>query len=414
MSSKITNLHPRPAASATRIAAVNDPDTQAKVQALAAGWRNYVATQLNMSRDTFQLVQGSLGLQTSDSYGLFVMADVVPPPSVVGNYDAGGSIRRTQSYGNLLNALLSESNPNGMRQALGDYYTEYLTWRKTNSPAAGESPQAFFVRVGNALPDIDPGRLSRAAAAMASANNSELGKAQTALWYNAAQYQQTFSPPSGPVTLYTYTGTADNALQAVQGGPTAKLHFDSSTMDSNANSTFASGSASGFYDIFSGNASGSFEQLNSKAAASGFTIDGTIDAYATLATQPTGWYDGAEVARGYNAPSDATVWDPGSSAGSWDSFFGQPNGSLSRRVSQLLLVSGYDITVTSMATYNESEFQQIKTNANFGVWPFFSGSASYEHTMSSQLTSSGNLATTFHLDKGKIQIWGVSVVNAPN
>ncbi len=403
-----------PAANTARVVAQNDPNTQATVQKLAAGWRNHVADQLQMSRETFQLAQGALGLQTTDSSGLFVMADVVPPASVVSSYDAGGSIRRSQAYGNLLNALLSEANPTGLRQALGDYYTEYVNWAKSNPPQTGESPQAYFVRFGNANPDVDSGVLSRAAAAKASAMNSELGRAQNAMWFNAAQYQQTFTPAGGQVTLYTYTGTHPNALLAIQNGASATLNFDSRTMDSSTDSTFATGSASGFYDIFSGGASGSFEQLNAKAASSGFTISGTIRSYATLATQPTGWYDGAEVARAYNAPSDATVWDPGSSAGSWDSFFAQPNGSLSRRVSQLLLVSDYDITVTSHATYSESEYRQITAQASFGVWPFFSGSASYQHTTHLALNSASNLVATFHLDKGKIQIWGVNVVLAPN
>lgn len=53
----------------------NAQDVQAIVESLNAGWRNQVAKQLGMSADTFQLAQGSLGLQTSDSSGLFRMAE---------------------------------------------------------------------------------------------------------------------------------------------------------------------------------------------------------------------------------------------------------------------------------------------------------------------------------------------------
>jgi len=106
---------------------------------------------------------------------------------------------------------------------------------------------------------------------------------------------------------------------------------------------------------------------------------------------------------------NATVWDPGSSAGNWDSFFAQPNGSLARSVSQLILVTDFDLEVTSTAKYSDSEYQKIQAQANFGIWPFFSASASSTHTATTRHSADTSLTTKYKTNPGVIQIWGVSV-----
>ena len=138
------------------------------------------------------------------------------------------------------------------------------------------------------------------------------------------------------------------------------------------------------------------------------TVKGEINQFATLAVDPVNWFTSGEFTRAYNAPNDNTVWDPMANAGGWSSFCGQPNGSLARRTAELLLVSGYDITVTSYATYTENDRQQIKAQASFGVWPFFSASASATHTTDYSLNAESNLVIRHTLNKGLIQIWGPS------
>ena len=132
-----------------------------------------------------------------------------------------------------------------------------------------------------------------------------------------------------------------------------------------------------------------------------------------MAVQRGGWFTSGEYSRAYNAQSDNTIWDPQGNSGGWNSFFAQPNGSLARRVSQLLLVTDYKITVTSKATYSQEDYKKITSQASFGIWPFFSGSASYSHTTDSKLDSNSQLVTTFTLNNGLVQIWGVNVLNAP-
>jgi hypothetical protein len=75
-----------------------------------------------------------------------------------------------------------------------------------------------------------------------------------------------------------------------------------------------------------------------------------------------------------------------------------------------MLISDYELTVTSYASYSQEDYQQIKTQASFGVWPFFSGSASATHTTDYTLNSNGSLSITHKLPRGSIQIWGVTVL----
>jgi hypothetical protein len=155
--------------------------------------------------------------------------------------------------------------------------------------------------------------------------------------------------------------------------------------------------------------------LNSEAAASGWTIKGTIGKAATLMTQPNGgWFNSGEYMRAYNGKEDRGIWDPMANAGDWAAFFEQPQGSLARRVSQLVLVSDYEITVTSQAVYSAEDRTEITASANFGVWPFFSSSASVSHLYESTLDAEGHLTMTWSLPKGSVQIWGLTVEAAPN
>jgi hypothetical protein len=387
-----------------------DTNTAQKVEDLNAGWRNFIAQEMGMNPDTFQLAQGTLGLQTSDNSGLFRMGDAVPPATAIAYYDPSSMTSRAQNFGSLLAALLPETNPQALRNALGNYYTEWINWKAANKPTAGQTYLQYF-QTWEMQSDIDPGTGARAEAAITASQNAPLNKA----WanYNSSTYQQEFSPAGQPqYYLYVYSGTTDGAQNAINsGGSLGNIAFDTESMNTSLSHTFVEGAASGFYDIFSGGASGSFEQLNTKAAGSSMSITGRVGKYGTLATGPGGWYASNEVTRAVNAPNDNTIWDPGSSAGNWNTFFGQPNGGLARYVTSLLLVTDYSITVTSHASYSQEDFQQIKAEATFGIWPFFSASASATHTTDVTLNSDSSLSTTFTLPNGSIQIWGVNVQN---
>jgi hypothetical protein len=389
-------------------------DVQKSVTDLNAGWYNEVSKALNIQDPSFLLAQGTLGLQTTDSSGLFLMSDAVPPSASVAYFDAGGLKLRSQAYGMLLGALLPETGTD-LAAVLGDQYANWIAYRNAytwpSSPGAPTTQEQLFAQWANR--SLDPRLASQAVNTYAQAANAPLNAALNALHAPGAQ-QQFVNSAGQPYALYPYTATVAAAQAAIASGGSASISFDSSTMDTALAHTTVEGSASGFYDIFSGGAGGSFDQLNQTAAGSEWSISGTINKFATLVTQAGSWFNSAELARAYNAEGDNTVWDPMANAGDWDSFFGQPDGSLARRISQLVLVSDYQITVTSHASYSSEDLTTIQTHASFGIWPFFSADASATHTSEISVNADGNLVVTHTLAKGLIQIWGVTTQNAPN
>lgn len=336
------------------------------------------------------------------------MADGVPPYSAVAMYDASSNSSRFDGYGLFLNALLPSSS-SGMQGALGPKYAAWVAFKQANYTKF-TSISAMFDSF--AMGNLNVTQTAAGKTAIKQGQNDMLNKALDA--YMDPHNQTSFVDDAGNAyTLPTYSGTITTAHNAINTGSSVSIDFNTNTMDTSSTSTDVSGGASGFYDIFSGGVGGSYSSFDSKAIGSAFSISGKIGQYATMPTEAQGWYNGAEVKRGFNAKQDYTVWDANSASGSWDSFFNTQTGSLARRVSQLLLVTDVDITVTSHASYSQSDLTTIKSQASFGIWPFFSASASSTQTSSYTLNTDGSLSYNYKLDKGKIEVWGVNVQPAP-
>jgi hypothetical protein len=381
-------------------------EVEHRVTALNAGWYNHLSKVLKQDQGTFLLAQGTLGLSVLDSSGLFRISDAVPPSASVAYFDAGMQ-SRADSYRMLLSALLPEGG-SGLRVALMDKYPKWVEYRErwADDPTTKGTQQEAFEAWANKR--LDPDAREAALSAYLLAANSPLNHALEALKAPGAR-QQFLTSDDTPYWLYVYSATAKGAQEAIARGASATLAFDSSTMDTSLAHTTAKGSASGFYDIFSASAAASFEQLDTMAAASDFRISGSIGKYATLPTGPIGWLSPAEVKRARDARNDASVWDPMAHAGGWGSFFGQPDGSLARYVSQMLLLSDYEIVVKSSAKYSAEQYRRITAEVSGGIWPFFSASAKAVHETRYRQEADGSLTVTYTLPKGLIQIWGVTV-----
>ncbi len=385
-----------------------------QVTKLNAGWYNVVTGALGLDPTTFQLAQGTLGLQTSDSSGLFLISDAVPPSAAVHYFDSSGLSKRSSNYGGLLNALMPET-ASTLPQVLGDMYTAWILFKNSffkDNPTSDKTQVEVFKIWANRV--LDPSKVSAAITVFDQAANNKLNQALDALHAKNAQQIFTASDQT-QFSLYRYSATNSGATNAIAtGGGPVSIDYNSSTADTTLKHTTAQGSASGFYDIFSGSVGVSFDKLDTTAAASEFSVTGKIGKFATLATGPITWFDSFEYERAYHGKGDANIWNPLANLGDWDSYFGQPNGSLARRVSQLILVSDYELKVTSHATYSKEDYQQIKTKASFGIWPFFSASASATNTTDYTHNEDTSLTVTHTLGKGLIQIWGVNVQDAPN
>lgn len=389
-----------------------DTDVMKSVTELNAKWRNYVAQILGIDpASPFQVAQGSLGLQSADSSGLYTMSDAVPIDSAAGYYDPSSMNKRSSSYRLLLVSLLPESGSD-LKDFLGDMYASWSGYKQKYylDPLATLTQKELFKKWADAF--LDPKLKQQALTVYQQAENSPLYLALDSL--NNDANRQTFTgPDSKPYTLYRYTANIENAKkQVAMGSSIQNINFDSASAEGTLKHVFAKGAASGSYSIFSGKAGVSFENLDAKSAKSRITITGEIKKFATLATGPGDWYNSAEVNRAFKANGDNNVWDPLAKQ-NWDNFFNQTNGSLARYITQFLLVDGYKLTVTIHASYSQEEFQQIKAQASFGIWPFFSISSEANQITSHELNKDGSLSYTVESSPGLIQIWGITLKNAP-
>jgi hypothetical protein len=388
-------------------------DVTQQITNMNAGWYNVVSQALNLDPTTFRLAQGTLGLQTSDNSGLYLMSDSEPPSAAV-FFDGSGLSKRSSSYGMLLQALKPESGQS-LQQILGNQYANWIAYRDAYfnaNPTTTKTQADVFTLFANQR--LDPGAATNAISAYNKAAHTPLNAAIAAL-YDPANTMTFVNSAGNQYSLKQYSIDINNVIAQMNSSSSVSINFDSSSMDTTLKNNTANGGASGFYSIFSGGASASFTQLDTKAVSSDFTITGTIGQNATMTTSPVGWFDSGEFSRGYNSqPNDQTIWDPQANAGDWNSFFAQPSGSLARRTSQLVFVGDYDITVTSKATYSASEFTQIQTQASFGIWPFFSANASSNSISKATQNADGSLSVRHVLGKGGVQIWGVTVQDAPN
>ena len=397
--------------------------------ALNYGWRNYISNLMGLDPKTFQLAQGTLGLQTSDSSGLFLMADAVPPESAVNYYDATSTNKRSSAYLGLLSALLPETNPNALSAALGDQYAAWIVWKLANRPNPGENYLAYFERWGTSI-NVDPGRLSRGTEAIVNAQNSPLLKAYAA--YDSPMGWQSFvNPSSGVYTLPIYQATHDAAVSAIANGGSLNLpgnarvrpmaaetsglrvRFDSGAMVSEVEGLPPLPLLAAAARVAGANKIAAFEApLPRAATAPRVTVTGRIGSYATVASGPGAWYSSNEVSRAYTGNGNSAIWDAGAASGDWNSFFGAA-GSLARYVSQLVLVSNYELTVTVSGQDSQSAAASLTPTESSGSWPLFSSSGPPTQDISPAQTRDNSITVVHTLAAGKIQIWGVTVQPAP-
>ena len=208
-----------------------------KVMELNAKWRNYVAQVMGMDpKSAFQVVQGSLGLVSEDSSGLFEMSDATPKDCAAGYYDPSSMNKRSSSYSLLLVSLLPEPGYD-LRTALGDMYASWVTYRtewskKNPKPDDQKNQEQAF----NAWADgnLDPREKAKAINAYKQAAILPLNKAIEDL--TDPNNQQTFiGPDQKPFILYKYTANITQAKNALARGSTiSNFKFDSATADSNS------------------------------------------------------------------------------------------------------------------------------------------------------------------------------------
>jgi hypothetical protein len=202
-----------------------------------------------------------------------------------------------------------------------------------------------------------------------------------------------------------YAPPFSDLMSQVNAGSSAVIHFDSATADSNISSSWAKSTGSAGVGFWGEKSSSVSESLNQKASSSRITVDFAFDKIAYLAIRAGGWFTQGFFADQYRNPSK---WTGGQDA--WDKVFG-PSGSCQHLANQTLLVNGYTYTVTSHASYSQSDYEQITTSKETNVWPFYTSSSNSQSTQSFKLNTDQSITSTVTCKPGSLQILGMGVIS---
>lgn len=202
-----------------------------------------------------------------------------------------------------------------------------------------------------------------------------------------------------------YTPSFSDLMTLVSKGSSATLLFDSATASSDISSAWATSAQSAGVGFWGTSSSSVSSSLNETAASSRITVEIALDKYAYLPVRAAGWFSQGFFTNQYQNPSN---WTNGQS--DWNNVFG-PTGSCQNISNQVLLANGYVITVTSHATYSESDFNQITTSKDTNVWPFYTSSEKSSATQKHSHNQDGSITTTITCNPGSLQIMGMGVVS---
>ncbi|GAB3723433.1 hypothetical protein GCM10027594_04360 [Hymenobacter agri] len=381
-----------------------DPASQA-MQTLNAQWYNAVVTGCGLDPNTFQLVQGAAPLGTT-SEQLWNVFDVVPPLSVSNYFNPAQNNVFSSDYGAVINNLIPQ-NSNSFQNDMGDYYSAWTAYlqAQTTLPAGGVLALFQTWSAIHMPPD-------QAQTCYTDYQQVSQGVIPTAvgMWVNAGG--------STGKQHKAYNATIAQLQTQIASAPSKSVSVNSSTASSDITHTWAQAEASGFFDIFDGSGSSSYDQITTAMSQAGITINASFKHLVVFAAAPLSqpstdpilsqynpWYDSAALNMAYQTP-DNTVWKH--THPTWDDTFG-PTGNMLRTASALVVVDGITISMTSKVGFSSSQQTAFTAAASGGIWPFFEASGSGGWTNSTSFDAQGNVTVTSTCPAGNPNVLGVIV-----
>ncbi|MDR9403547.1 MAG: hypothetical protein RI580_08915 [Halothece sp. Uz-M2-17] len=377
---------------------------QEAMKTLTQQWYNAITTQLNLSRNQFQIVQGNISLGAT-SQQLWSLMDSIPPYSITHNWTPGGINTFSSQYGTLISRLKDPSFGQFQRD-MGDYFTAWQTYLVANPPT-DPTPQGLIKHFsGWAYANIpDPSTASTVISEYAAAMNGPIAQANEA--YLAA---------GGQTGIKAYTQSIEDVDTAAVSAPSGSVTLDSETSSSDVSQTWAKGATFGFYDVFFGEGDASYEQTTTVVTDAGLDITIKFDHVATIPIVPLSqgtkvagpttyqpWYVPAALTVGYSNNNNDT-WQIGSP--DWNTFFGT-NGTLPRVATSLIVVNGINITLTSKKAVSMSSQAEVKAAFEAGFFPFFGidGKGGWSNSMI--FNDNGTIVAHSTCSLGNPQILGI-------
>jgi hypothetical protein len=358
-------------------------------------WYNALIAGLRLDPATFQLLQPNTPIgDTSDK--LWAYYNSIPPASLVNNFQVNAINRLYDDYRAVVNVLISQTGDT-FRQDLGDCYSNWMTYVTGVSPAPkpADLPDVFFSWATIHC----PGAASKGRNDLEAMLDDPIALAQTAV-LDRSQFMN---------GVPNFSATIEDLRDAIPQAPSASFYFDSATQSADTSRSWAQQVVGGHWDFFEGGSSGSWSETKAKAATSRVTISVALQHALSFPAEPGVWFSSAALSAAY-ATKDNTLWKPGATP-SWNTTFG-PNGNMQRFLSELIVVDGIDTTMTSEAGYSSVEEDEIKADAETGVFPLFFAEAAGGTTSSVSFDDAGTMTVKSSSPPGNPVMLGAVVASA--
>lgn len=200
-----------------------------------------------------------------------------------------------------------------------------------------------------------------------------------------------------------YAPTIAAIGNALANGSSATVNYDSSTASTSLSDAWTQSADAGGVWFWGYNNDSTSESLNTSASSSDVTVVMTVN-YATVPIQQGPWFNAGYLSQMYKNPS---YW---ATPSEWNTLFGS-TGSFQYESAQALIVTDFNVTVTSKASYSASQYDYVSSNKNINVWPFYTSSSSSSTT--THYTQNADSSITAHIQSnpGAVQIMGFNVVS---
>jgi hypothetical protein len=353
-----------------------------------------VVAGLRLDPGTFQLIQPNTPIGvTSDT--LWAYFNSIPPASVLSNVELNGLSRLYDDYLAVVNRLISRTG-DALRIDLGDSYQAWMNYVAGLNPAPdpNDLPNIFF----SWATIHAPGVASKGRNDVEAILDDPIALAQQAVMNKAAFVNG----------VPNFSVTVADLRDAIQRAPAAAFSFDSATQSADTSRSWARGAVGGFWDFFTAEGSGDWDKTQTKAASSHLAVAASFDHVLTQPAAPGNWYSSAALTAAYGS-RDNTMWRPGTP--NWNTTFGL-TGTMQRFVTQLVVVDGIDITMTSQGDYDSGEQEEIRARAGAGFFPVFSAEAPGGYSADITFDTSGTMTVTASSPAGNPVVLGATVASA--
>jgi hypothetical protein len=375
-------------------------------QTLTTQWYNAVVQGLNLDSSTFQLVQGTMPLSTT-SEQLWQLFDSVPPNTANTHYNPSGIVSFSQTYGDVISSLNPPATTT-FQSAMGDYLNTWQTYLEKNPPTPPATVLSVLTNWTNV--NMPPAQAAKAQTAYKQIFNSAIYIANS-MWANM---QNAATNPGVAV----YSVTLEDVQNSLNAASTATATMTAQTSTSISNN-FSGGAIEGGWDLFGVVDGSTYDSLTNVFCSGSVSATAQFSGVATVPGPPlsqpssdpilsqyTPWYYSAALSDAFNNNSN-TMWAAGADA-TWAGTFG-PGGDLLQLSTELIVVNGMNLTISSSASFSSSQQSQWTTTSGWEFWPFYVGGGTNSSSSSVSFNSSGTATVTVTIPAGNPFIIGVTV-----